>query len=132
MHMRLLYNPQLAAKNNNAFQLHHQIINHVIALSGSPYRFSWFGQHFRPYDLSCKGFCMPSPYVCIHYTYRYFPHVLTGKVQKLKDFQALLQGPGTSQARTPLIRRKSETIYTRNNQVPTMHSLYKFHDSENN
>ena len=39
--------------------------NHVIALSSSPYRFPWFGQHFRPYDLSCKGFCMTSP-VCMY------------------------------------------------------------------
>ena len=32
--------------------------NHTIASSSSPHCFPWFGQHFPPYDLSCKGFCM--------------------------------------------------------------------------
>ena len=40
--------------------------NHAIALRSSPYRFPWFVQHFPPYDLPCKGFCMNLLGPCSH------------------------------------------------------------------
>ena len=69
MQMRLLYNPTWLGRKQQHLSTSQS--NHVIALSSSPYRFPWFGQHFPPYDLSCTDFCMSLLGLCSYILYIY-------------------------------------------------------------